>query len=76
MYDWTPKQNHSLSAKLQNNMNDEQMQLINQSEIVGIQEIEQSAEEETGLLLPILNNKPKVIKNRNCSNASAPLLLR
>ena len=57
-------------------MNDEQMKLFNQSEIVGIQEIEQSAEEETGLLLPILNNKPKVVKNRNCSNASTTLLLR
>ena len=57
-------------------MNDEQMKLFNQSEIVGIQEIEQSAEEETGLLLPILNNKPKFVKNRNCSNASTTLLLR
>ena len=57
-------------------MNDEQKKLFNRSEIVGIQEIEQSAEEETGLLLPILNNKPKVVKNRNCSNASTTLLLR
>ena len=49
---------------------------INQQEIVGILDIEQCAEEETGLLLPILNNKPKVIKNPNCSNVSVALLLR
>ena len=57
-------------------MNEEQMTLFNQAEIVGIQDIEQTFEEETGLLLPILNSKPKVIKNQNYLNVSAGLLLR
>ena len=57
-------------------MNEEQMKLFNQAEIVGIPDIEQSFEEETGLLLPILNSKPKVIKNRNYLNVLAGLLLR
>ena len=48
----------------------------NQQEIVGILDLEQCTEEETGLLLPILNNNPKVIKNPNCSNVSVALLLR
>ena len=72
MYDLTPK--HSASTLLQNNMNVEKMTLFNQAEIVGIQDIEQSFEEETGLLLPILNSKPKVIKNY--LNVSGGLLLR
>ena len=57
-------------------MNEEQMKLFNQAEIVGIPDIEQSFEEETGLLLPILNSKPKVIKSQNYFNVSAGLLLR
>lgn len=57
-------------------MNEEQMKHFNPAEIVGIPDIEQSLEEETGLLLPILNSKPKVIKNLNYLNVSAGLLLR
>ena len=57
-------------------MNEEQMTLFNQAEIVGIPDIEQTFEEETGLLLPILNSKPKVIQNQNYLNVSAGLLLR
>ena len=59
-----------------NNMNEEQMDHFNQTEIAGILDIEQCTEEETGLLLPILNSKPKVIQNPNCSNVSVALLLR
>ena len=59
-----------------NNMNEEQMDHFNQPEIAGILDIEQCTEEETGLLLPILNSKPKVIQNPNCSNVSVALLLR
>ena len=42
----------------------------NQQEIVGILDIEQCAEEETGLLLPILNCKPKVTKKKEGSTST------
>ena len=52
------------------------MDHFNPPEIAGILEVEQCTEEETGLMLPILNSKPKVIKNPNLSNVSVGLLLR
>ena len=52
------------------------MDPLNQPELVGMLDFDQSAEEESGLMLPIFHSKPKVIQNLNYSNILTPLLLR